>query len=201
MCPACAAFDYSICPLFLFQCLLTPTSALCIPLQQSLQAPDGYLKLLTNAAQQMMVLMLFPVKWPKSIKAFGVVLSWISLDFINFVSPSCIGTPLNYYWRFMLLVVGTATIIVVPWLFSYIRHKHWRPDPAKWEGAVKARFRDTYLLVTLFHPTVSGQAFWPATTRCATRLRRRCVRRLARTSVRRSTCRSWTAAWSGAAYW
>ena len=108
----------------------------------------------------MMVLMLFPVKWPKSIKAFGVVLSWISLDFINFVSPSCLGTPLNYYWRFMLLVVGTAAIIVVPWLFSYIRHKHWRPDPAKWEGAVKARFRDTYLLVTLFHPTVSGQAFY-----------------------------------------
>jgi hypothetical protein len=108
----------------------------------------------------MMVLMLFPVKWPKSIKAFGAILSWVSLDFINFVSPSCLGTPLNYYWRFMLLVIGTTVVIGVPWLFSYIRHKCWRRDPAKWEGAIKARFRDTYLLVMLFHPTVSGQAFY-----------------------------------------
>ena len=125
------------------------------------QAPDGVLKLLTNAGQQMIVLLLMPVEWPASIKAIGTMLtSMISLDFISFASPSCLGTPLNYYARFGLIILGTVLFIGVPWLFSFVRHKCLKPDPEKWEGAIKARFRDMYLVVMLIYPTVSGHAFY-----------------------------------------
>jgi hypothetical protein len=40
---------------------------------------------------------------------------------------------------------------------SWIRH---RRDAVKWAGAIKGRLRDTFLLVVLLHPTVSGQAFY-----------------------------------------
>ena len=85
----------------------------------------------------MIVLLLMPVEWPASIKAIGTMLtSMISLDFISFASPSCLGTPLNYYARFGLIILGTVLFIGVPWLFSFVRHKCWRPDPEKLEGAM-----------------------------------------------------------------
>ena len=123
-----------------------------------LQAPDGVLKPIIEAGQQMMILLLFPVDWPDSLIALGTLLSGISLDFISFASPSCLGTPLNYYWRFMLLVIGTAIILSGGWVYSCLRYR--RRNPAKWRSAIKARLRDTYLLVMLLHPTVSGQAFY-----------------------------------------
>jgi uncharacterized membrane protein YgcG len=121
------------------------------------KAPDGVLRPLISAAQQMMVIMLFPVDWPDSIKALGTVFSGISLDFVNLMSPACLGVPLNFYWRYGLLVLGTTFVLGMPWLVSYLRHRN---NAEKWEGAVKARIRDTFLLVLLFHPTVSGQTFY-----------------------------------------
>ena len=116
--------------------------------------------MLINGGQQLMVLIQFPVQWPASILALGAVLTGINLDFISFASPSCLGAPLNYYARFGLLILSVALVIGVPWLFSFIRHKCLQPNPEKWRAAIKARLRDTYLLVMLFHPTVTGQAFY-----------------------------------------
>ena len=121
------------------------------------RAPDGLLRPLISAMQQLMVVLTFPVDWPESIKAIGTLLSGISLDFVSIASPSCLGIQLNYNWRFGLLVIFTALILGGPWLFSYLRH---RRNNEKWEGAIKARFRDTFLLIVLLHPTVSGQAFY-----------------------------------------
>eukprot|EP00947_MAST-08B_sp_MAST-8B-sp1_P000632 g632.t1 len=121
------------------------------------RAPNGVLRPLINAAQMLVVVMMFPVDWPESIKLFENIISGINFDFIQVASPACLGMPVSFYGRFLSMVTTTAAVIGLPWLVSWCRH---RRNPDKWAGAVKGRLRDTFLLVVLLHPTLSGQAFY-----------------------------------------
>eukprot|EP00947_MAST-08B_sp_MAST-8B-sp1_P003569 g3569.t1 len=129
--------------------------ALCIFFNR--RAPNGILRPVINAAQMMVVVMMFPVEWPKSIQELGQVFSGINLDFVQIASPACLGMPVSYYGRLASMVVITALVIGAPWLVSWLRY---RRNAAKWADAVEKRMRDTFLLVVLLHPSVSGQAFY-----------------------------------------
>eukprot|EP00947_MAST-08B_sp_MAST-8B-sp1_P003253 g3253.t1 len=125
------------------------------------RAPNGVLRPLINAAQNLVVVMMFSVDWPESIKTLERIVSGINLDFVQIASPACLGMPVSFYGRFLSLVLLCAAVIGFPWLASYLRH---RRSAAKWAGSIKDRLRDTFLLVVLLHPTVSGQSFY--TFRC-----------------------------------
>eukprot|EP00947_MAST-08B_sp_MAST-8B-sp1_P004654 g4654.t1 len=101
--------------------------------------------------------MMFSVDWPESIKTLERIVSGINLDFVQIASPACLGMPFSFYGRFLSLALLCAAVIGFPWLASYLRH---RRNAAKWAGAIKGRVRDTFLLVVLMHPTVSGQSFY-----------------------------------------
>eukprot|EP00947_MAST-08B_sp_MAST-8B-sp1_P003620 g3620.t1 len=135
-------------------CLIT-LLGVCIVFNR--RAPNGMLRPLINAAQMMVVVMMFPVEWPKSIQLLGQIFSGINLDFAQIAKPACLGIPVNYYGRFASMVVVMIAVIGLPWLISWL---HYRRDATKWANAVKSRLRDTFLLVVLLHPTVSGQAFY-----------------------------------------
>eukprot|EP00947_MAST-08B_sp_MAST-8B-sp1_P006231 g6231.t1 len=121
------------------------------------RAPNGVLRPLINAAQNLVVVMMFPVEWPDSIKGLSAALSGINLDFVQIASPACLGMPVSYYGRLASMVVITGLIVGTPWLVSWLQH---RRDAEKWAAAIKLRMRDTFLLVVLLHPTISGQAFY-----------------------------------------
>ena len=121
------------------------------------RAPNGVLRPLINAAQNLVVVMMFPVEWPDSIKGLSRALSGINLELVQIASPACLGMPVSYYGRLASMVVITTVIIGLPWLVSWLQH---RRDAAKWAAAVKNRLRDTFLLVVLLHPTISGTAFY-----------------------------------------
>eukprot|EP00947_MAST-08B_sp_MAST-8B-sp1_P002385 g2385.t1 len=129
--------------------------ALCLIFNR--KAPNGILRPLINAAQMMMVVLMFPVDWPESIMVMTHILEGINFSFVKLASPSCIGVPINFYWRLIIMMAVTAAIIGLPWLVSWLRH---RKNAEKWDGAVKARLRDTFLIVVLLHPTLSGMAFY-----------------------------------------
>ena len=121
------------------------------------RAPNGVLRPLINAAQNLVVIMMFPVDWPESVKTFQRIISGINLDFVQIASPACLGMPVSFYGRFISMIVISAAVIGAPWLISYLQH---RRNAAKWVEAIKLRLRDTFLLVVLLHPTVSGQSFY-----------------------------------------
>eukprot|EP00947_MAST-08B_sp_MAST-8B-sp1_P005739 g5739.t1 len=121
------------------------------------RAPNGILRPLINAAQNLVVVMMFSVDWPESIKTLERIVSGINLDFVQIASPACLGMPVSFYGRFLSLALLCAAVIGIPWLVSYLRH---RRNAAKWAGAIKDRLRDTFLLVVLLHPTLSGQSFY-----------------------------------------
>ena len=116
------------------------------------KAPNGILRPLINAAQMMMVVLMFPVDWPESIMVMTHILEGINFSFIKLASPSCVGVPINFYWRFIIM----AAVIGVPWLVSLRLQR----SASKWAGAIKARLRDTFLMVVLLHPTMAGMAFY-----------------------------------------
>eukprot|EP00947_MAST-08B_sp_MAST-8B-sp1_P001888 g1888.t1 len=116
------------------------------------------LRPLINAAQNLVVIMMFSVDWPESVKVFQQIISGINFNFVQVASPTCLGIPVNFYGRFVSTVVLSGAVIGVPWLVSCLRHR--RNNPAKWAGAIKGRLRDTFLLVVLLHPSVSGQSFY-----------------------------------------
>eukprot|EP00947_MAST-08B_sp_MAST-8B-sp1_P003342 g3342.t1 len=122
------------------------------------RAPNGMLRPLINAAQNLVVIMMFSVDWPESVKVFQKILSGINFDFVQIASPSCLGIPVNFYGRFASTVLLSAAVIGGPWLASCLRYR--RKNPTKWAGAIKGRLRDTFLLVVLLHPSVSGQSFY-----------------------------------------
>eukprot|EP00947_MAST-08B_sp_MAST-8B-sp1_P002389 g2389.t1 len=105
----------------------------------------------------LVVVMMFPVDWPESVKTFERIISGINLDFVQIASPACLGMPVSFYGRFISMIVISASVIGVPWLVSY---QKYRRNAAKWAEAIKLRMRDTFLLVVLLHPTVSGQSFY-----------------------------------------
>eukprot|EP00947_MAST-08B_sp_MAST-8B-sp1_P000060 g60.t1 len=79
------------------------------------------------------------------------------MDIGSVASPSCAGIPLNFYARFAAVLGFVIIVIALPWLFS-LRFKLTN-QKERWHNAVQWRLRDTFLLVLLFHPTLSGQAF------------------------------------------
>eukprot|EP00947_MAST-08B_sp_MAST-8B-sp1_P001001 g1001.t1 len=109
------------------------------------------------ALGNLVVVMMFPVDWPESVKTFERIISGINLDFVQIASPACLGMPVSFYGRFISMIVISASVIGAPWLISYLQH---RRNAAKWSAAIKLRMRDTFLLVVLLHPTVSGQSFY-----------------------------------------
>ena len=123
------------------------------------RAPNGILRPLINAAQMMMVVLMFPVDWPKSITVMSRIFDGINFDFVSVASPTCMGMPLNFYWRFAVMTILTLLVVAMPWCVSWINHLR-RRNAEKWAGAIKARLRDTFLLVVLLHPTISGLAFY-----------------------------------------
>ena len=127
------------------------------------RTPNGVLRPLINAAQNMVVVFMFPVDWPDSIKGLKKALSGINLDFVEIASPACLGMPVSYYGRLASMIVVTGLVIGTPWLASRLRYWH---NAAKWRSTVQGHLRDTFLLVVLLHPTLSGQAF--AFFRCRT---------------------------------
>eukprot|EP00947_MAST-08B_sp_MAST-8B-sp1_P000112 g112.t1 len=121
------------------------------------KAPNGILRPLINAAQMMMVVLMFPVDWPDSVMIFSLIVEGINFSFIKLASPTCVGMPINFYWRLIIMMVVAAAIIGLPWLVSTLRY---RRNAKKWDGAIKARLRDTFLIVVLLHPTLAGMAFY-----------------------------------------
>eukprot|EP00947_MAST-08B_sp_MAST-8B-sp1_P004197 g4197.t1 len=105
----------------------------------------------------LVVVMMFPVDWPESVKTFERMISGINLDFVQIASSACLGIPVSFYGRFLSMIVITVAVIGIPWLVSWCRD---RRDAEKWASAIKLRLRDTFLLVVLLHPTVSGQSFF-----------------------------------------
>ncbi len=121
------------------------------------KAPNGILRPLINAAQMMMVVLMFPVDWPDSVMIFSLIVEGINFSFIKLASPTCVGMPINFYWRLIIMMAVTGAVIGLPWLVS-LRLR--RKDAKKWDGAIKARLRDTFLIVVLLHPTLAGMAFY-----------------------------------------
>ena len=62
------------------------------------RAPNGVLRPLINAAQNLVVVMMFPVEWPDSIKGLSAALSGINLDFVQIASPACLGLSSQCSW-------------------------------------------------------------------------------------------------------
>eukprot|EP00947_MAST-08B_sp_MAST-8B-sp1_P006066 g6066.t1 len=79
------------------------------------KAPDGVLRPLINAAQMMMVVLMFPVDWPDSITMMSRIFDGVNLDFISIASPACLGMPLNFFWRFAIMTTFTLVAIATPW--------------------------------------------------------------------------------------
>jgi hypothetical protein len=57
--------------------------------------------------------------------------------------------------RFTIMVVFTILMIFVPWL-SLLRHWH---NPKEWAEAAENRRRDSFILILLMHPPLSGLSF------------------------------------------
>eukprot|EP00947_MAST-08B_sp_MAST-8B-sp1_P003406 g3406.t1 len=131
--------------------------ALCLYFNR--KAPNGMLRPLINAAQMMMVVLMFPVNWPESIRIMTHILEGINFSFVTIASPSCMGIQINFYGRLIITIIVTGAIIGLPWLLSKLRHCAGG-NAEKWREAVKARLRDTFLIIVLFHPTLSGMAFY-----------------------------------------
>jgi hypothetical protein len=66
------------------------------------QRGGGRLKPVINAVQQMMVMMLFPVKWPPLMLELASVFEGVTgfLD-VSIVSPTCLGIPFTFFNRFL----------------------------------------------------------------------------------------------------
>ena len=116
--------------------------------------PDGSLRPVINTWQQLSVVLLFNSDWPESLKALGSFLQSINLE-LPLATPTCMGIPFNYYWRLVLMVIFTGSVIGLPWLWSL---RHFR-NKEKWEEHVVNRLRDTFILILIMHPSISGLAF------------------------------------------
>ena len=122
------------------------------------KANSSVLRPIINGFQIMVVIFLYPVKWPESVRQLAAVIGLFSFDLASIASPSCFGVPLNFYWRFAVISMFSLGALAVPWLLSWIWHCSRRKP---WNSRARSGpWRDTFLLLLLLHPTISGQAFY-----------------------------------------
>ena len=127
------------------------------------KAPDGVMRPLINAWQMLQVILMSNREWPPFITAIhNYFVSSVNLDIVSLAAPTCLGIPMSFYGRFGAMVLVTAALLALPWLPA-LRFKLIRGDDPKrksrWERAIDDCSRDTFLIVLLMHPTLSGQAF------------------------------------------
>ena len=131
--------------------------ALLLFLRCNRKAPSGVVRPFMNAVQKLLVVLLFPVRWPKSVEQLNAyVVSAINFDLISVASPSCLGLPSNFYWRFVSMLFLALLITGGPWL---VLLRYWRGPSWKYTECKERRTRDMCILILLLHPVVSGYAF------------------------------------------
>ena len=81
------------------------------------KAGSQRLKLMVNCVQQITVMTLFPVEWPDAVKDMGAIFEGLSID-VTFVSPACLGVPINFYSRFSISAGIVFASIIVPWIIG-----------------------------------------------------------------------------------
>ena len=77
------------------------------------------IKLMTNCVQQLTVLILFPAKWPDTVKDLGTVLKRFSPG-LEIVSPACLGVPMDFYSRFGFSAALVFSGILLPQLVAVL---------------------------------------------------------------------------------
>eukprot|EP00947_MAST-08B_sp_MAST-8B-sp1_P005280 g5280.t1 len=98
--------------------------------------------------------------WPALIEFLrSYVLKAVNLEVVSLASPSCVGFPMNFYYRFIFMLSASAAFIGVPWILSLIRLCMHRKRE-RWVKAKRRRLHDTVMLVLLVYTTITAQAFY-----------------------------------------
>ena len=99
--------------------------ALSLLLYLNRKATSGVIRPFINLMQYITVLLQYDAPWPVVLVKMGQILQSLSFNFmsVGYSSPACIdGVTLNFYTKFLSLVVGTVVLIIliVSWskLFS-----------------------------------------------------------------------------------
>ena len=128
----------------------------------SRKASGGAMRTVINASQSLsVILMTGGTEWPKEVlDVQRWVLDVVNLDVISLASPTCAGYRMDFFSRFVALLVGVGTVIGVPWLVSYLRCLLGKKDGEWWAKAKEQRLHDTAMVILLVYTTVTAQAFY-----------------------------------------
>ena len=124
------------------------------------KAPNGALRPFINFVQYISVMLMYNAPWPALLIQLFKVLQSLNMDVISFVSPSCAGATVNYYTKFSAMTGAMCVVIFAMWvpvLKALVQGEAWHSDAV--HDRKGSALRDTFILVLLLHPTVSGEAF------------------------------------------
>jgi len=124
------------------------------------KAPNGALRPFINFVQYISVMLMYNAPWPALLIQLFKVLQSLNMDVISFVSPSCAGATVNYYTKFSAMTGAMCVVIFCMWvpvLKALVQGEAWHSDAVR--DRKGSALRDTFILVLLLHPTVSGEAF------------------------------------------
>jgi len=130
--------------------------ALVVFVRVNRRAPRSVIRPFLNLVQLMSVMLLFDAPYPESFRVLANILAGLNFG-IEFVSPQCLGIGSNYYALFSA-TVGSLALIGVALMLLPLRRSGWNLRKMLHSDVGGRAFRDLFVVVLLFHPSVSGTA-------------------------------------------
>ena len=121
-------------------------------------------------------MLLFDAPWPDSLKQLYQFFVSFNIDILRFAPMSCAGVPLNFYAQFVIMVACAAAVFLFLWreyfwvILTGNRGRRAKrlsdkvgEDEDDDENSIEAIrafcLRDSFIIMLLVHPTISGEAF------------------------------------------
>ena len=100
--------------------------------------------------------MMYNAPWPEALKTIYKYVFSFQVDFISFLNPACSEIQLNFYWKFVCLLLFFTVFCAI-----LSRHLWWNrlsQQSGDDEERSSNALRDLFIAVLLFHPGITGMA-------------------------------------------